>query len=154
MSVRFSCGFVSRLIWHCILIFFLLGLDTHHAYALSYLMDETSIDQTFYMNIEEIQNDNNNLVWIENTNMVYDAKWNGWQLTPYPGHMDGALYYALIFEEQSIFTSQVQMNNSATPPIDILPIPECPTLFLIGIGLLGIGASIRCGAMKKAKGLS
>jgi hypothetical protein len=135
------------------LLFFLLGLDAQNVHALSYLMDEDSVDQTFYMNIEEIQSDNNNLVWIENTNMVYDANWNGWQLTHYPGHMDGALYYALIFEEQSFFTSQVQMNNSTTPSIDILPIPECPTLFLIGIGLLGIGAFIRCGAMKKVKGL-
>lgn len=153
LSVRFSCGLVSILIWYCMLICFLLGLDTHHAHALSYLMDENSVDQTFYINIEEIQNNNDSLIWIENTNMVYNTKWNGWQLTPYPGHMDGALYYALIFEEQSIVTSQVQMNNSTTPSIDILPIPECPTLFLIGIGLLGIGAFIRCGAMKKVKGL-
>jgi hypothetical protein len=131
------------------LIFFLLALDTHQAHALSYLMDERSIDQTFHMNIEEIHKDNKNLVWIENTNMVYDAKWNSWQLTPYPGHMDCALYYALIFEEQSILTTQIHMNNSTAPPVDILPIPECPTLFLIGLGLLGMGAFIRCGAIKK-----
>lgn len=151
LSVRFSCGFLFRLIWPCLFIFFSLYIDCNQANALSYLMDKKSAELAFYMNIEEIQKDNKSLVWIENTNIGFDGQWNGWRLAPYPVHIEGALYYALIFEEQSILMSQVQVNSSIAPSVDILPIPECPTLFLMGIGLLGIGAFIRCGAMKKVR---
>ena len=149
MFSRFYSGFLFRLIWPCLVLFFLLYTDCNQAIALSFQMDKKSLGQTFHMNIEEIKSDNKNLVLIENANIGYNKQWTDWRLAPHPIHVEGALYYALIFEEQSILISQVQVNGSIAPFVDILPIPECPTLFLLGIGLFGISAFIRYGAMKK-----
>lgn len=151
LSIRFYVSFLFRLIRPCLFLSFLLYVDCSQANALSFQINKKSLEQTFHMNIEEIQSDNTNLVLIENANIGFDGQWAGRCLAPYPIHIEDTLYDVLIFEEQSILMSQVQVNGSIAPPFDIIPIPECPTLFLIGIGLFGIGAFIRYGAMKNVK---
>jgi hypothetical protein len=127
-------------------------MDCSQANALSFQIHKGLMEQAFYVDIGEIQNDNMSLVLVENENNVgFDKKWTSWSLAPHQIYMEGALYDALIFEEQSIPMSQVEVNSSFEPPIDIIPIPECHTLFLMGIGLVGIGAFIRYGAMRKVK---
>jgi hypothetical protein len=152
LSTRFYGGFLFRFIWPCLALFFSSYIVCSQANALSFQMHKGLLEQMFHVNINEIQNDNMSLVLIENENNIgFDEKWTGWSLAPHQIYMDGAMYNALVFEEQSTPMSQVEVNGSLKPPIDIIPIPECPTLFLIGIGLVGIGVFIRYGTMKKIK---
>lgn len=146
--ISFSLG--CKLVWLCLFGAAFAHIDCGQANALSYVMGKDSEEPNFCINIEEIQDDSKNSVWIESTHMAIDEDWAGWHLAPYPVHMDGALYYAFIFQDQSILVSQVQGNTSGVPSIEILPIPESSTLFLIGIGLIGIGAFIRYESIKKS----
>lgn len=146
-TIRVSADCLYKLIWPCLIG--LLCIDCGQAFALPYRLDNKPADQAFHINIEEIQIDSKSSVWVEPTSVVYDEDRVGWRLAPYPVHMDGALYYALIFEEQSILVSQVQVNVSIVPRSESLPIPECPTLFLMGIGLLGVAAYIRGETVRK-----
>lgn len=136
ITVSVSFNFTHRQVWFCLI--FLLSLDCSQVSALPYAIDKKNLGQEFYLNIEEIQNDAKIFYWIEASDVIFDENIDGWKLVPYPIHMDGKLYYAFIFEEQSILLSQVQGNTLINPQKNILPIPECPTLVLIGIGLFGI----------------
>ncbi len=153
-SCQVSLDIIPITIWPCLLVIVLFSLDCNPAYALSYIMDKKALEQAFYMDIEALPGKIQNTIWVDNATVALDGDWNTWELAPYPVHMDGALYYALIFEDQSVLISQVQANAPSSHPDHNLPIPESPTLVLLGLGLLGVGAFIRCETAKKVRKLS
>ncbi len=150
-SVRIYQVMLFSLSWSGLLFLILLYVDCGQVFALSYVVNLKSDTQLFYTNIEEIQNKVESSFWVEREEGAYSKSWVGWQLKPYPVHVEGGLYYGLIFDGESISVSQIQPGTSFAPSPEIFPIPESSTLFLMGIGLLGVGGLIRWEVAKKLK---